>query len=112
MKVFDLTVPVLLLGVRVQGVRGKMPRRQVPVCALLQEQGLLLAILLVNDFGLAVAVLLLGVRVQGMWSKILRRHMRVCALLQKQGLLASACSSVWSNGFCLTSRCQSLRGTG
>ncbi len=43
-NVFDLTVPVLLLGVRVQRVRGKMPRRHLSVffCALLQEQGLLL----------------------------------------------------------------------
>jgi hypothetical protein len=40
---FGLTVPVLLLGVGVQGVRGQMPRRHLPVCALLQEQGLLLA---------------------------------------------------------------------
>jgi hypothetical protein len=38
-NVFGLTVPVLLLGVRVQGVRGKMPRRHLSVCALLQEQG-------------------------------------------------------------------------
>ncbi len=42
-NVFVLRVPVLLLGVGVQGVRGKMPRRHVPVFALLQEQGLLLA---------------------------------------------------------------------
>ena len=42
-SVLGLRVPVLLLGVRVQGVWGKMPRRHLPVCALLQEQGLLLA---------------------------------------------------------------------
>ena len=42
-NMFDLMVPVLLLGVEVQGVRGKMPRRHLPVCALLQEQGLRLA---------------------------------------------------------------------
>ncbi len=43
MNVFSLMVPVLLLGVGVQGVRSKMPWRHLPVCALLKEQGLLLA---------------------------------------------------------------------
>jgi hypothetical protein len=42
-NILGLMFPFLLLGVGVQGVRGKMPRRHVPVCALLGEKGLLLA---------------------------------------------------------------------
>ncbi len=41
--VYLIAVAVLLLGVRVQGVWGQVPRGHLPVCALLQEQGLLLA---------------------------------------------------------------------
>jgi hypothetical protein len=42
-SVLGLMVPLLLRGVRVQGVRGQMPWRHLSVCALLQEEGLLLA---------------------------------------------------------------------
>jgi hypothetical protein len=83
-SVSGLMVPVLLLGAGVQGVWGKMPRRHLPVCALLQEQGLLLASAV---FGLQVPVLILGFRVQGVGGQMPWRHLPVCALLQEQGLL-------------------------
>ncbi len=93
-------------------MRGKMPRRHLPVCALLQEQGLLL-LQLVNVFDLMVPVLLLGVRVQGVRGQMPWRHMPVCALLQEQGLLlAPAGERVRSNSSCFNPRCQSSRGAG
>jgi hypothetical protein len=107
--VLGLMVPVLLLGARVQGMQGQMPWCHLLVCALVQEQGLLL----VSVFRLSVHVLLLGVRVQGVSGKMPWRHLPVCVLLQEQGLLlAPTGERVWFNDSCLAPRCRSSRGAG
>jgi hypothetical protein len=68
---------------------------------------------LVNVFGLTVLVLIPGVRVQGVRGQMPRHHLPVCALLQEQGLLlAPAGECPWSNGSCLTPRCQEFKGCG
>ncbi len=80
MSVLGLMVPVFLLGVGVQGVRGQVPRSHISVCALLQEQRFLLAPA-GESVRSSVPVLILGVIVQGVQGKMPWHYVQVFALL-------------------------------
>jgi hypothetical protein len=74
-------IPVLLLGVGVQGVRGKLSGATCQFVRYSKNKDLSW-LRLCSVLGLTVPVLLLGVRVQGVQGKTPRRHLSVCALLQ------------------------------
>ncbi len=61
---FGLTLPVVILGVRVQGVKGKCPEVNCQFVRYSKNKDFSW-LQLVNEFGLMVPVSLLGVRVQG-----------------------------------------------